>query len=213
MTIDQEANIVYFSDLIRKNEFKETFKRIQAILDKHKIDYKFLNDTEDIWCRDYMPIQVDLNKFVQFRYKPEYLKDYIHLQSDPFKVLQANGFEAEFYDINIDGGNVIRWTDKVILTTRIFKENPTVEQKRLINKIEHLLEAEVLLIPDINTDVTGHADGHIRFVDSNTVLVNQLQNEYKYWVNGFCKMVNKSGLKYVDLPGLNLKIKITLKLQ
>jgi len=201
MIIDKETNRVYFSDLIRTNiEYKEVFKRIQSILDKYSVDYNFLFDTKDIWCRDYMPIQKDVNKFVQFRYEPQYLKDDFNLQSNPNIVLQSNGIEAEFSNINLDGGNVIRWSDKVIMTTRIFRENPTYERNELIESIERILEAEVLLIPDITGDLTGHADGHVRFINEKTVLVNQFENEYKYWTKGFLKMIKQTGLDFIEIP-------------
>ena len=201
MIIDKETNRVYFSDLIRTNiEYKDVFKRIQSILDKYSVDYNFLFDTKDIWCRDYMPIQKDVNKFVQFRYEPQYLKDDFNLQSNPNIVLQSNGIEAEFSNINLDGGNVIRWSDKVIMTTRIFRENPTYERNELIERIERILEAEVLLIPDITSDLTGHADGHVRFIDEKTLLVNKLENEYKYWTKGFLKMIKQTGLDFIEIP-------------
>lgn len=76
MITDKETNAVYFSDLLHsKDEFKGTYVQIKAILDRHKIKCKFLTKTEDIWCRDYMPIQVRENKLLQFRYESSYLKD------------------------------------------------------------------------------------------------------------------------------------------
>src|SRR6478735_10334179 len=127
MIIDKESNTVYFSDILRtQDEFISTFERIKALLDKFQINYNFLTNTKDIWCRDYMPIQIAPNDFIQFRYEPWYLKNYPHLQSDPRKVLESNKITAKFSNINLDGGNVIRWSDKVILTTRVFKENPNL---------------------------------------------------------------------------------------
>jgi agmatine deiminase len=149
----------------------------------------------------------DINKFVQFRYKPSYLLDDLHLQSDPATVLKSNRFIAEFSNINLDGGNVIRWKDKVILTTRVFKENPTIDKIQLVQRIENLLETQVLIIPDINTDMTGHADGHIRFIDKNSILVNELKNEYKYWRGGFMKMINQTGLEFIQIPWFEHKDK------
>lgn len=208
MITDKETNTVYFSDLVlAKGEFKDTFSRIKSILDKNSIDCKFLTDTKDIWCRDYMPIQKGVNKFVQFRYEPSYLKDELSIQSDPRTILKSNSFRAEFSNINLDGGNVIRWSDKAILTTRVFKENPTIENKQLIQIIENLLEAEVLLIPDITFDTFGHADGHVRFIDKNTILVNELKNEFNYWKNGFMKMIKQNGLDYVEIPWFEYKDK------
>jgi agmatine deiminase len=201
MILDKETNIVYFSDFLRsKDEYKTTFERIKIILDKHQIQYEFLLETKDIWCRDYMPIQIETDEFIQFRYEPSYLKSEIKLQSNPKTVLETNGLNAKFSNINLDGGNVIKWTDKSILTTRIFKENPKLTSTELTKELERLLKTEILLIPDVTEDMTGHADGHLRFIDSNTVLVNELKGEFKYWRDEFLKMVKQAGLDFIEIP-------------
>ena len=201
MIIGQETNTVYFSNIIQTDiKYRQVFKRIQTILDRYRVKYKFLDDTKDIWCRDYMPIQISEDKLIQFRYEPSYLEDYLDLQSNPQDILKNNGLTAEISSINLDGGNVVNWTDKAILTTRIFKENPNWNQSELIDELERLLNVQVLLIPDITNDMTGHSDGHLRFINSNTVLVNELQNEYGYWKKGFDKMIKDSGLTFVEMP-------------
>jgi agmatine deiminase len=104
MILDKETNIVYFSDFLRsKDEYKTTFERIKIILDKHQIQYEFLLETKDIWCRDYMPIQIETDEFIQFRYEPSYLKSELKLQSNPKTVLETNGLNAKFSNINLDG--------------------------------------------------------------------------------------------------------------
>lgn len=201
MIIGQETNTVYFSDILRTSpEFRATLERIQSILDKQQVSYRFLSNTKDIWCRDYMPIQISEDKLIQFRYEPSYLEDDLDLQSNPQDILRNNGLTAEISSINLDGGNVVNWTDKAILTTRIFKENPNWNQSELIGELERLLNVQVLLIPDITNDMTGHSDGHLRFINSNTVLVNELQNEFEYWKKGFDKMIKNSGLTFVEMP-------------
>lgn len=208
MIIDKETNFVYFSDLIQTNStYAGAFERLRPILEKHRIDYRFLKNTKDIWCRDYMPIQINTDSFVQFRYEPSYLEKELELQSDPFDVHSINNIKAKFSDINLDGGNVIKWSDKVIITSRIFAENSKLDRFRLLSELEELLEAEVLIIPDIKDDMTGHADGHLRFIDSNTVLVNQLDKEYRYWRDGFLQMINNSGLNYIEMPWFEHKDK------
>lgn len=199
MITDKEANIVYFSEKILNDDYKNAFERIKLILDKHNVKYNFLKGTKDIWCRDYMPIQIDKGKFIQFRYEPDYLKDDLHLQSIPKDVLKANKLKATYSDINLDGGNVVRSSASVIITNRIFKEN-NEPKELLIAKLDAILETKVYLIPDITDDMTGHSDGHIRFIDDKTVLVNSLAQELKYWQDGFKKMIKDSGFSYIEMP-------------
>lgn len=199
MITDKEANIVYFSEKILNDEYKNAFERIKLILDKHHVKYDFLKGTKDIWCRDYMPIQTDKGNFIQFRYEPDYLKDDLYLQSIPKDVLKANKLKATYSDINLDGGNVVRSSDSVIITNRIFKEN-NEPKEILIAKLEAILETKVYLIPDITDDMTGHSDGHVRFIDDKTVLINSLAQELKYWQDGFKKMIKDSGFSYIEMP-------------
>ena len=63
--------IVYLSELLEER-YPESFKRLTSILKKHNVDYRLLKGTKDIWCRDYMPIQTESGKLVQFRYEPSY---------------------------------------------------------------------------------------------------------------------------------------------
>jgi agmatine deiminase len=144
---DQETNIVFFSDLLRTDpRFTETCLRITSILDKHQIKYGFLKDTKDIWSRDYMPIQKSINEFIQFRYEPSYLEDDPDHQSDPKIVCATNNQKPKYSKINLDGGNVIRWSDKVIMSDKIYSENPEYSDKsKLISELERLFEAQVSL--------------------------------------------------------------------
>ena len=167
MITDNETNKVYFSELLKTNpDYKEAYNGIIRILDKHKIEYAFLEETKDIWARDYMPVQKDLGSFVQFRYEPSYLQNDLDYQSEPKVVCAANDLNPAISNINLDGGNVIKWHDKVIISTRIFRENLGYGDSKLIADIEDLLEAQVILIPEINprNDLTGHADGYVRLL-------------------------------------------------
>ncbi len=207
MIKERDTNIVYFSDLLLSDSrFKNTFNRIKDILDKHQINYDLLTNTKDIWCRDYMPIQVEQDKFVQFKYEPSYLEDDLCLQSIPRYVLQSNGINAEFSNINLDGGNVIKWNSKAILTERIFEENE-IKETTLINQLSKKLNAELFFIPAIDEDMTGHSDGHIRFINEQTILVNELKNEEDYWKQGFLKMVKKADLNFIEIPWFENKDK------
>ena len=62
------------------------------------------------------------------------------------------------------------------MTTRIFTENPTIEQNKLIQQMENILQVDKLfIIPEYPDEMTGHADGLIRFLDEETVLINNFK--------------------------------------
>ena len=64
---------VFFSENL-KRYYPKVYNELTEILSKHDMHYGVLKGTADYWCRDYMPVQVDGNSFVQFKYHPDYLE-------------------------------------------------------------------------------------------------------------------------------------------
>lgn len=195
--------IVYLSELL-KERFPDCFYRLTSILEKHNVEYRLLKGTKDIWCRDYMPIQTESGKLIQFRYDPSYLKgkkEWEDSRSDVSEVCRQNGFEPVFSTINLDGGNVLLCSGRAIVSDRIFSENPEYNDKeQLIRELSELLEAEIIVIPAQKGDYTGHADGMVRFVNHDTILGNNRSEEYKNWSNGIEKVLKDKNIKYIDVP-------------
>jgi agmatine/peptidylarginine deiminase len=194
--------IVYLSALL-KTKYPDTCERLIRIFDKHHVKYGFLEGTKDIWCRDYMPIQTKSGKFIQFKYEPSYLKNdngWDESRSDVEKVCKLNNIDAESSDINLDGGNVLLCDGRAIISDRVFSENQDWNREKLVSELSRLLECEIIIIPAENDDMTGHADGMVRFVNRNTILGNKLADEYKYWRDGMQKVIEQYSLKYIDVP-------------
>ena len=201
-SVESGVQVVYMSELLKTN-YPETCSRLIKILEMHDVKYAFLKGTKDIWCRDYMPIQTESGKFIQFKYDPSYLKgnkEWEESRSDVNEVCRVNGIDAQFSDINLDGGNVLICDGRAILSNRIFSENSNWDKEKLVGELSKLLECEIIIIPAENDDMTGHADGMVRFVNRNTILGNKLADEYKYWREGMEKVIEQFGLKYIDVP-------------
>ena len=162
MITDRETNHVYLSGVLRRAKYSAFRKRFEQKLKEHRIRYDFLRLTNDIWCRDYMPVQVLQNKFVQFEYDPVYLP-----WTDATKVCKDIDIEPKITDIKLDGGNVVKSRTKVIVTERMVRTNKRLyERKELIRQFKRLLAVkDVILIPECPTDPFGHADGMVRFCD------------------------------------------------
>ena len=195
---------VYMSELLM-SKFPETCKNLIKILEKHHVNYSFIKGTNDIWCRDYMPVQTESGKLIQFKYDPSYLKgkkEWEESRSDVKEICEKNNIVATESDINLDGGNVLICDGRAIISDRIFTENPTYDKTSLVNELTKLLECEIIIIPAINGDYTGHADGMVRFVNRNTILGNRMADEYKYWQKGMQKVLETYNLTYIDLPFL-----------
>ena len=195
---------VFMSELLKK-DYPDTCGRLMEILQKHQVNFKFLKGTEDIWCRDYMPVQNRYGKLIQFKYEPSYLtenEEWRKSISDVEKVCQLNDLTAEPSQINLDGGNVLICDDRAIISKRIYEENPDLSKEYIDSELERLLECEVIMIPAYakKYDMTGHADGMVRFVDRNTIIGNKLENEFANWRKEMQEVIAKYNLKYIDVP-------------
>lgn len=202
MIIDSQTNFLYLADTLPIN-YADFYKRFENVLGECKIPFDFLPQTKDVWAVDYMPIQTDLNKFVRFFYNPSYLqtKKYLKTISDVDEICKAIGFETFKTDIIIDGGNVTRWTNKVIMTDRVFKDNPTYERKQLIKELYELLQVDkIYFVPEQPGDFTGHSDGMVRFVDEHTVIINDYKKEKEEFYRAFEIAIHNTGLDYITIP-------------
>lgn len=210
LNAENKTGTVYLSAILAERH-PETCKRLTGILNKHNIPFIFLKGTKDIWCRDYMPIQTPGDNLIQFKYDPSYLRDskYSDTRSDVRYVDRVNNLNPFFSDINLDGGNVVMYGNKAIISDRVFSENPDWTRKNLHAELSRLLECEIIIIPAYKPeyDFTGHADGMIRFIDSNTVLVNNLDQDFKYMKDAIIKVLGKANLKFINFPWFKHKIK------
>ena len=175
MITDFDTNKVYLAKGMTSENYVDATGHLLGTLHNQKVHWDFLPLTASpfhIWTRDYMPIQVSKDKFVRFNYSPDYLKDSPEYKPDTSAILSALGIHVIDSDIIIDGGNVISCGDKVIMTDKIFRENPHYERNVLIDTLGQLLEAEIVLIPEDYYDEYGHADGMVRYIGKGRVLIN-----------------------------------------
>lgn len=169
--------MLYFSSLLKTNDiYKSSADRLFAALNSQGISYQLHDNTRDIWLRDFMPIKTKSGKYISFRYEPSYLDNYTDLKTDFRKeIAPLLSLENLVYsDINLDGGNIVFSSSRetAIISDRIFIENRNYSSAELVQELEHLLEAKIIIIPSLRCDMTGHADGMVRFVDENTVIGN-----------------------------------------
>lgn len=202
MITDNQTNFLYLADTL-PTKYPDFCKRFEKVLTDCNIEFAFLPNTKDVWAVDYMPIQIERNKFVRFVYNPSYLqsKKYLKTISEVDTICEEIGIQIIKSNIVLDGGNVTRTTDKVIMTDRIFKENPGIERKQLIKQLKELFQVDILFfVPEQPGDFTGHSDGMVRFVDEKTVIINDYKAEKKEFSRAFEIAIHKTGLNYRKIP-------------
>ena len=175
MITNFDTNKVYLAKGMTSDNYVDATGHLLGTMHNHKIHWGFLPQTTSplhIWTRDYMPVQVSKNKFVRFNYSPDYLKENPEYKPETSAILSGLGLKVIDSDIIVDGGNVISCGNKVIMTDKIFRENPHYEHNGLIDTLSQLLEAEIVLIPEDYYDEYGHADGMVRYMGEDRVLLN-----------------------------------------
>lgn len=190
------------------SKYKSAAERLFTALNANGVQYKLLDGTRDIWLRDFMPVKTRSGKYISFRYEPGYLKDNPELRTD-FKKDIAPRLSLEnliYSDINLDGGNIVFSPSRetAVISDRIFEENPKLSSAELVRELEKLLEARVIIIPSLRSDMTGHADGMVRFIDENTAVGNASRSLYGLEAHIKAALRNH-GIEVYDFPYFDSK--------
>lgn len=175
MIPETRSNRVFYSAKLPE-ACPRAYRSVTGILDRYHVPHSALSGTKDIWVRDFMPVQVGAGQLKLYRYMPDYLrgwKRYSRLISDPAEVCRANGICADgvIGSICIDGGNVVHGGRKVIMTAKVFEENPETTVLELARLLEARFGARLIILPWDPNEMFGHADGIVRFVDDDTVIM------------------------------------------
>ena len=170
MICDKDTNKVFLAEGIKGYE-KVAAQLLMKLCDE-EIPVEYLpcsKSKKHVWARDYMPIQT-MDGYVQYVYDPDYLKkdrDYI---PDYDVICKKLGLNCVKTKLVIDGGNVVRGERGVIMTEKVLLENHLVPYD--LELLENLFGCHVSIIPWDRYDIFGHADGMVRFIDSETMLIN-----------------------------------------
>src|SRR5262245_35047417 len=138
MIPDWDTDHLFLSDRLEDEE-PALFASLRSVL--QGVASGIISGTHDIWCRDYMPIQVDETTFCQFVYAPDYLRGHEHLVTPPENCRLSFMTSYRQEPIVLDGGNVVASRTKVILTDKVYRENPAIARTRLKARLEEVFQA------------------------------------------------------------------------
>ena len=199
MTTDNLTNTVYFSDLLPK-KCPILNQHIVEVLETNKIRYVYLSETKDIWCRDFMPIQIEEDHFVFYKYTPDYLQTpyYRRIQTNPEKVFQApqNRLEqvtrnAITIDLVIDGGNVVKCGDTIVMTEKVFVENKDKTRTEVERILKDAFCCDILFLPWDRKETFGHSDGIVHYAGDGKILLTNYDDSSLYYFRRFRKVLEK----------------------
>jgi len=193
MLTDNLTNTVYFSDLLPK-KCPTLNQHIAEALEANGVRYVYLSETKDIWCRDFMPIQIEEDRFVSYRYTPNYLQDKtgLRLQTNPEAVLQASQNRLTHVlqnsvtiDLILDGGNVVKCGNSIVMTEKVFAEN----RNKSVNEVDRILkdafQCDVVYLPWDRQETFGHSDGIVHFAGDGKVIITNYGDISTRYYNRF----------------------------
>ena len=192
MIQDRDTNFVYISNKLSLwKDYSAFYNELISVMDELEIPYGKIYDAKDIWTRDFMPIQLEENVFLKYKYAPDYLvkiedrKPYI---TDCTEACRKLGISYRETDLVIDGGNVVLCGDNVIMTDKVFSENNRDKHDvNFLKQLEDTFGHKVIIIPwhatgaldDGKADVYGHADGFIKYCGGNRILMGNHRDSYE----------------------------------
>lgn len=203
MIEDKVFNTVYFSDYLRHplsindQGLSQIYKDLDAILMSHHyqsrlIPYKYGRVPEgqlSIWCRDYMPIQVSEGRMMAFSYTPDYLKTKQWIGHEPdcnwaltqidSSLAYINESTTTSLNIILDGGNIVRCGGLVVMTDKVFSENPDKKPSFIKDTLEKYFNAEIIFLPWDHRETYGHTDGILRYLGNDTIVMPTYGNPSK----------------------------------
>lgn len=175
MIYDNFTSIIYFSGLL-PSKCPNLYHSITETLNEHHVSFGLLNKTKDIWCRDYMPIQIGSNRFVFYKYNPDYLQTpYYRRTITDIKnidnIIWEDKKEFCVLDLVIDGGNVVKCGNRIVMTDKVFVENDDKPRQEVIKLLEDAFQCEVVFLPWDKNEIFGHSDGIVHYIGNNNVLM------------------------------------------
>ena len=199
MITDNLTNCVYFSSLLLER-CPVLNAHIIDVLQQHRVPYAYLSGTKDIWCRDFMPIQIDEGRYVFYKYTPDYLQDKtgLRLQTNTEEVFQisSNRLQTIWHncvaiDLVMDGGNVVKCGDKIVMTDKVFVENKDKSPKEVQNILEEAFLCEVVFLPWDREEKFGHSDGDVHYIGDNQVLMTNYADFDKTFASKFQRILER----------------------
>ena len=197
MITDQLTDTVYFSGQL-PSKSPVLSQSITEVLKSRSVPFAFLSETKDIWCRDFMPIQVAEDRFVFYQYKPNYLRDALQLQTDIVEVYRADGNRLQHLlpnavaiDLVLDGGNVVKCGNTVVMTEKVFVENKNKPRSEVERILKDAFQCDLLFLPWDHHEKFGHSDGIIHYAGDSKVLLTNYNDISSYYYNRFRKALER----------------------
>ncbi len=134
------------------------------------------NEQVDIWIRDWGPVARSY-----FRYDPSYARGTFTQAAVSRARGNLNrhlGFTPHDVPLTLEGGNLIHNGRVAIVTEKVFAENSQLSRGEVERLILPTGFEDLIFIPVEPEDEIGHADGIVKFLAPDLLLVNDYQGAH-----------------------------------
>lgn len=131
-----------------------------------------------------MPVHTVRRALLRFSYTPDYQKCKKYEGHEPdsrwvCEQLQIGTADMAgknencniFPKIVLDVGNIVRCGKKVIMTDKVFLENPHLTREKITWYLENWFEASIIWLPYDKREYLGHSDGILKYISGNKVVM------------------------------------------
>lgn len=179
-------NTIYFSRKF-KDKYPHIAREIEKELKENGVKPKWLDQTNDIWVRDFMPLRVNDTFFIHYTYYPDYLMRSLEDRAsitNPIRLEQTllvcQGKVVVNLPLILDGGNAVITDRHVIMTEKVLEENNRDNYSNInavSNQIRKKMKQEPLFIHWNKKEKFGHTDWLVRYLGGPTNMVIVATNE------------------------------------
>ncbi len=161
---------------------------------------------EDIWIRDFAPIQSE-EGYLKFTYNPSYNSQFFNQWVDQsfiayFNTIKNQSINLTFLDLKMAGCNFIyNGQDTAITTEKLYRRNPNKTPTEINQVLQETLGIErLVVVPEEITKAIGNLDSMVRWIDSNRIIVNQYPKE-RWYLSSFIHKLHhclKENLPHIE---------------
>ncbi len=158
----------------RHHDLRPVYDRLLNAFRNLGVSYTVLTKEDsplDIWVRDWGPIEG-----CYFDFCPSYAPGWYSARSIAKarrKLDRRRSFTPRRIPLAMDGGNVVHNGKVAIVTEKIWQDNRHFSKREIERAIINIGFEQVVVIPVEPGDKVGHADGIVRFLQSDILLVNK----------------------------------------
>lgn len=172
---------------------------------KHHVKYETIENVNDVWVKEFMPIIFGKNRVVSYKYDPDYLRRYQnkHLKTDLTSVtINDNPLEIDYHsDITFNGNNYLLIDNTLLMTTQLYGDNCHIEDQSIVDsKVKDDLDVDSIVVVPKTKYSNGCINSMVRVIDNETILVNDFSGEAEEFQTRFNDAIKLLNKKVVVFP-------------